>query len=105
MSFRCVLFPSFVITMSFRATVGDGIIFYIANSNTNPTQYVSLEMVSGRLRYEFFTGKGKVTIETGNVTRYGGHGNWYKVISYAQFFFFFLFTTKLSLAKRDSVRP
>ena len=83
------LFSSFVITMSFRATVGDGIIFYIANSNTNPTQYVSLEMVSGRLRYEFFTGKGKVTIETGNVTLYAGHGNWYKVISFAVFLIFF----------------
>jgi len=70
---------SFVITMSFRASVGDGIVFYIANSETNPTQYVSLEIIDGRLRYEFFNGEGKVTIETGETSKYATHGKWYKV--------------------------
>lgn len=65
--------------MSFRASVGDGIVFYIANSETNPTQYVSLEIIDGRLRYEFFNGEGKVTIETGETSKYATHGKWYKV--------------------------
>ncbi|XP_057303936.1 laminin subunit alpha-1-like isoform X1 [Hydractinia symbiolongicarpus] len=70
---------SFVVTMSFRAVSGDGVIFYIANSDTNPTQYVSLELINGRLRYEFHNGQGKVTIETGNTTNYAGEGKWYKI--------------------------
>ena len=65
--------------MSFRSNVGDGIVFYIANSETNPTQYISLELINGVLRYEFHNGQGKVTIETGNTTVYSGKGKWHKV--------------------------
>lgn len=66
--------------MSFRAAVGDGIVFYIADNETAPTQYVALEMINGRLRYEFFNGAQRVTIETGNMTKYYGQGQWYKVL-------------------------
>ena len=59
--------------------VGDGIIFYVADSETNPTQYVLLEMVNGRLRYEFYNGLGRVSIVSSNTTNYAGKGKWYKV--------------------------
>ena len=65
--------------MSFRAMVGDGVIFYIADSKTNPNQYISLQLVQGRLKYEFFNGKGKVSITSTNTTTYAANGNWYKV--------------------------
>ena len=64
--------------MSFRATLENGIVFYIADSVTNPTQYISLEFVDGKLRYEFRTTSGKVTISTDN--RYTGAGSWNKVV-------------------------
>jgi len=60
--------------------VGDGIIFYIANSESKPTQYISLELIQGRLKYEFFNGRGKVSIFSTNGTNYAENGMWYKVL-------------------------
>ena len=59
--------------------VGNGVIFYIANSEINPTQYISLELVKGQLKYEFSNGKGKVIISSANGTNYAENGKWYKV--------------------------
>ena len=73
--------------MSFRAMVGDGVIFYIANSKTNPTQYISLQLVHGQLKYEFHNGKGKVSITSSNSTNYASKGNWYKVCLLCMLFF------------------
>ncbi|XP_065671411.1 laminin subunit alpha-1 isoform X3 [Hydra vulgaris] len=70
---------SFVITMTFKAMLPDGIMFYIADSETNPTQYVSLELIGGQLRYEFFNGNEKVSINTENMTSYSNDGKVYKV--------------------------
>eukprot|EP00794_Sanderia_malayensis_P010016 gene10016-11039_t len=55
---------SFVITLEFKATARDGIIFHIANNQTNPTQYVSLEMVDGKLQFQFSSGTGPLTVST-----------------------------------------
>ena len=65
--------------MTFKAMLSDGIIFYIADSETNPTQYVSLELINGQLRYEFSNGDDKVSIDTANTTNYANDGKVYKV--------------------------
>ena len=82
---------SFVVTLSFRASIGDGILFYIADNETTPTQYVSLELVDGKLHYEFNNGINIVSIETGNTTTYYGQGEWYKVSMFFKQYIIFRF--------------
>ena len=56
----------------------NGLIFYAADNHSNPSQFVSLEMVGGRLKYQFSTGQGQpVAVQTDQ--RYDGNGKWYRV--------------------------
>lgn len=68
---------SFVISVEFRALSPNGILLLTMDNYTNPSQFVSLELVDGNLVYQFNTGKGLVKMRSqGN---YAVGGVWYKV--------------------------
>ena len=69
---------SIVITLEMRSLTMNGLIFYAADSETDSKNFISLELVNGRLRYQFRSATGQVTIET--TRRYALDGVWYKVI-------------------------
>ena len=64
------------IVLHFRALSADGVVFYMADSATHPTQFISLEMLSGHLYYQFDAGTGP--IEVTSALTYAT-GEWYKV--------------------------
>ena len=70
-----VQFFSFVISIEFRALSPNGVLFMAANNQTS--QFVSIELVDGKLIYQFNTGSGLVRMKTTGVYTVGGV--WYKV--------------------------
>lgn len=68
---------STVITLEIRSLTMNGLIFYAADSETDPKNFISLELVNGRLRYQFSSATGQVVIES--TRRYALDGDWYKV--------------------------
>ena len=63
-------------TLDFKSTSKDGIIFYAADNSTIPTQYVSLELINGRLEFKFSLGDKSLKISTTNDY---ADGNWHLV--------------------------
>ena len=63
--------------MTFRALSDDGLLLYATDNDTHPTQFFSVELVQGRIVYEFNSGGGLVSI--GTEQKYSGNGHWYKV--------------------------
>ncbi|XP_065060169.1 laminin subunit alpha-1-like [Rhopilema esculentum] len=57
---------SFVVTIDFKATSKDGIVFYTADNATAPTQHICLELVNGRLQFRFGLGANSLMISTTN---------------------------------------
>ena len=84
---------STVITLEMRSLTMNGLIFYAADSETDPKNFISLELVNGRLRYQFRSATGQVAIET--TRRYALDGVWYKVTLLKSVCFYKL-KTKLS---------
>ena len=68
-----------MVSLDFRALSDDGLLLYGTDNDTHPTQFFSLELVSGRLVYRFDSGRGLVSISTTN--KYSGKGHWYRVCS------------------------
>lgn len=68
---------STVLTLEMRSLTMNGLIFYAADSETDPKNFISLELVNGRLRYQFRSATGHVTMET--TRRYAFDGVWYKL--------------------------
>ena len=66
---------SFVISMEFRALSPNGILFMATNNDTS--QFVSLELVDGKIVYQFNTGSALVRMRTNGIYTVGGI--WYKV--------------------------
>ena len=75
--FPCLF--SFVITVEFRALSPNGILLLAMDNFSNPSQFVSLELVNGNLVYQFNTGRELVKMKTEGV--YTIAGVWYKVCS------------------------
>lgn len=69
-------------TLDFKSTSKDGIIFYAADNDTNPAQYVSLELVNGRLEFKFSLGATSLKISTTNDY---ADGNWHLVCNILSF--------------------
>ena len=67
----------FVIALGFRALADDGVLLYATDNDTHPTQFISLELVRGRLVYQFDSGMGLVSMTT--VNTYSMKGTWHKV--------------------------
>lgn len=67
----------FVISLGFRALSDDGVLLYATDNDTHPTQFISLELVRGRLVYQFDSGMGLVSMTT--VNTYSMQGTWHKV--------------------------
>ena len=65
-----------MITLEFKATSGDGILFYVADSEENPTQYFSLEIIGGKLRFQFKSGAHIVQVNTISAKT---DGKWHRV--------------------------
>ena len=63
-------------TIDFKATSKDGIIFYTANNATAPTQHICLELVNGRLQFRFGLGASSLMISTTNDY---ANGKWHLV--------------------------
>lgn len=68
---------SFVVSLAFRALSDDGVLLYATDNDTHPTQFFSMELVEGRLLYEFNSGVGLVSIST--TQKYSGNGHWFGV--------------------------
>ena len=60
---------SFLITIEFRAFIPYGVVFFATNTSTG--QVISLELVAGKLVYQFNSGGGLV--QTATTQDYGGH--------------------------------
>ena len=67
----------FVISLGFRALSDDGVLLYATDNDTHPSQFISLELVRGRLVYQFDSGMGLVSMTT--VNSYSMKGTWHKV--------------------------
>ena len=72
-----MLFFSFVVGLTFRALSDDGLLLYATDNDTHPTQFFSVELVEGRILFQFNSGRGLVSISTKQ--RYSGNGHWYTV--------------------------
>jgi len=72
-----MLFFSFVVGVTFRALSDDGLLLYATDNDTHPTQFFSVELVQGRILFEFNSGRGLVSISTKQ--KYSGNGHWYTV--------------------------
>ena len=68
-----------MITVEFRALSPNGILLLAMDNFSNPSQFVSLELVNGNLVYQFNTGRELVKMKTEGV--YTIAGVWYKVCS------------------------
>ena len=66
-----------MITLELRALTKNGMVFYVANSEADPSSFMSLELVDGKLRYQFRSPTGQITIET--TKTYAMNAVWYKV--------------------------
>ena len=67
----------FVISLGFRALSDDGVLLYATDNDTHPSQFISLELVRGRLVFQFDSGMGLVSMTT--VNTYSVKGTWHKV--------------------------
>ena len=72
-----LFFFSFVVGMTFRALSDDGVLLYATDNDTHPTQFFSVELVQGRIFFEFNSGRGLVSVSTNQ--KYSGNGHWYTV--------------------------
>lgn len=54
----------FTVTLSFRTTTCFGILFYLANTDEFVRDYISLELIDGRIRFTFDNGLGAVAMES-----------------------------------------
>ena len=72
---KCFSSPSFLLTIDFRAFSPYGVVFFASNVTTG--QFISLELVAGKLVYQFNAGGGLVQMTT---TRDYAQGQWTKVI-------------------------
>lgn len=72
-----MLFFSFVVGVTFRALSDDGLLLYATDNDTHPTQFFSVELVQGRILFEFNSGRGLVSVTTQQ--KYSGNGHWYTV--------------------------
>ncbi len=78
---------SFVVTLEFKATGKDGIMFYVADNALNPKQYASLEMVNGRLQFKFTSSSSVFTVTT--TKDYSQEAKWNLVINFFDFCIWF----------------
>ena len=67
-----------VVTIKFRALAPNGVLFYAANDLANPTYFVSLELISGRLVYKYKGQLGLLRVQT-TFSNYSTGGIWYTV--------------------------
>ena len=72
-----MFFFSFVVGLTFRALSDDGLLLYATDNDTHPTQFFSVELVKGRILFEFNSGRGLVSVSTKE--KYSGNGHWYTV--------------------------
>ena len=62
---RCFSFVvSFVISVTFRALAPNGVLLYATNDLQNPTHFISLELVNGRLVFKYNAGYKTVRVTT-----------------------------------------
>ena len=55
---------SFVISVTFRALAPNGVLLYATNDLQNPTHFISLELVNGRLVFKYNAGYKTVRVTT-----------------------------------------
>ena len=81
--FHFYLHSSYLLTIEFRSFSPYGVIFFATNASTNGRQFISLELVNGKLIYQFNSGGGLVQMTT---TGDYATGTWTKVVhSYSDF--------------------
>lgn len=74
---RIVFESRFVVGLSFRALSDNGLLLCGTDNDTHPTQFFSLELVHGKLVFEFNSGKGLVSMASEG--KYSGNGQWFSV--------------------------
>ena len=78
-SFNVVFFSvRFVISVTFRSLVPNGVLLYATNDLQNPTHFISLELVNGRLVFKYNAGYQTVKVMS-TLSIYADDGQEYKV--------------------------
>lgn len=77
---RCVFFSlvRFVISVAFRSLVPNGVLLYATNDLQNPTHFISLELVNGRLVFKYNAGYKTVKVMS-TLRSYAEDGQYYTV--------------------------
>ncbi|KAK3731434.1 hypothetical protein QZH41_013619, partial [Actinostola sp. cb2023] len=67
-----------VITVNFRSLSPNGVLLYAADDMQSPTQFISVELLNGRIIFKFNTGRGLVRVQSYHNTY--SNGTWYKAL-------------------------
>lgn len=74
----CFFHLRFVISVVFRSLVPNGVLLYATNDLQNPTHFISLELVNGRLVFKYNAGYKTVKV-TSTLSSYADDGLQYTV--------------------------
>ncbi|XP_048583639.1 laminin-like protein epi-1 [Nematostella vectensis] len=67
-----------VVTLEFRSMSPNGVMLYGADNVSHPNEFISVELVNGKIVFKYDTGAGLVRVES-NFNYYSAGGVWYKV--------------------------
>lgn len=91
----------FVISVTFRSLVPNGVLLYATNDLQNPTHFISLELVNGRLVFKYNAGYKTVKVMS-TLSSYADDGQEYMVNTFSSTFFVFQSLPPLGTGKSES---